>query len=120
MKFGSFHFADSNTPVQVDMLERHLYDMIPNAWKLLGNTMAPPPIPKQAPSKVTAARRMTVSLRKPVIKEPVPIVNGGLLTRMMAVKQEPVDNHEFDSSKTEAIEIEMQPNKDFSNSEQGK
>lgn len=112
MKFGSFHFADSNTPLHVDMLERHLYDMIPNAWKLLGNTMAPPPIPKQAPSKVTPARRMT--------KMPVPIVNGGLLTRMMAVKQEPVDINEFDNSTAETIETEMQPSTNFLNSEQGK
>lgn len=32
------------------MLERHLFEMLPNAWKKLHKTVVPPPIPKPVPA----------------------------------------------------------------------
>lgn len=51
MKFGSFHFAQLNTPLNATMLERHLFDMIPGAWKQLGHLEVPALIPKPIPRR---------------------------------------------------------------------
>ncbi|XP_055312550.1 uncharacterized protein LOC129574495 [Sitodiplosis mosellana] len=55
--FGSFHYAAPNTILNKDKLDRHLYEMIPKALKMVGITEIPSPIPKTA----TAARRMTIA-----------------------------------------------------------
>lgn len=49
MKFGAFNYSELNTALNVTMLERHLYDQIPGAWKKLGHMDIPAPIPKPIP-----------------------------------------------------------------------
>lgn len=46
----------------MDKLERHLFDMIPNAWKQLGKDVVPPSI--QKPGSATLARRQSVPARR--------------------------------------------------------
>lgn len=48
-KYGTFNYAEPITVLNGNFLERHLYDMIPNAWKELGRSDIPPPIPKKNP-----------------------------------------------------------------------
>lgn len=47
------------TELNVDKLDRHLYEMLPQAWEKLGYTEIPTPI--ATPSSATGARRMTMA-----------------------------------------------------------
>ena len=80
MKFGSFNFAKANVLLKEKHLDRHLYEMIPNAWK---DPIIPPEIP---PKQVRArnGRRETMARIKCEPKNIKPII-GGALTRRMSL-----------------------------------
>lgn len=46
------------------MLDRHLYDTIPGAWKMLGHSVVPPPIPKPLSALAISARRMSLPAQR--------------------------------------------------------
>lgn len=45
-EYGSFSYAQPNVPLNGKMLDRHLFDMVPNAWKKIGKSTIPLSIPK--------------------------------------------------------------------------
>lgn len=69
------------------MLERHLYDTIPDAWKMLGKTCIPPPIPKPMPAPVAATRRKSVlPPSEPIEHSPAAILaSGRVITRRLSM-----------------------------------
>ncbi|XP_055301652.1 uncharacterized protein LOC129568114 [Sitodiplosis mosellana] len=116
MKFGSFHFANStNLMLNEQHLDRHLYEMVPNAWK---NPIVPPEIPPK-PARSTNTRRKTVVTRKSAPNMPVPIF-GGILTRRMSVAIDAIcpsvfeDDTEYkafdqQSNDTKTLKLKIQP-----------
>lgn len=68
-KYGSFTYAKPKTTLNVQMIERHLFDMIPNAWKQLGRIN----IPKTKP---IPARRKSIAASKIVDVEFAPPISG--------------------------------------------
>ncbi|XP_055312561.1 MYND-type zinc finger-containing chromatin reader ZMYND8-like [Sitodiplosis mosellana] len=86
-KYGSFNYADAITVLHGNFLERHLYEMIPNAWKELGHSVVPPPIPKSKPASATCARRMSLPVKQTKRNSPVPqevYTTGCVMTRRMS------------------------------------
>ncbi|XP_031635445.1 uncharacterized protein LOC116348555 [Contarinia nasturtii] len=84
-----FNYAEPATFLRGDMLERHLYDTIPNAWKELGKSDVPPPIPAPA----TVARRMSTpvqrSNRQSVMQTPEELLKTGrCMTRRLSTIME--------------------------------
>lgn len=75
-KYGTFNLAAVNTPLNAHMLERHLYDTIPQAWVALGGTKTPPPIPKPyGAAAATISRRHSIadsSASRPPSPSPIP------------------------------------------------
>lgn len=68
------------------MLERHLYDMIPNAWHQLGKKEIPPPIQKPMPASAIRSRRMSVPARMIARETPKQIVTTGrIMTRRLSM-----------------------------------
>lgn len=59
-KFGTFNYAQINTLLDIEMLDRHLSNMIPNAGKLLARSSIPSPIPNPS----IKDRRQPVSERR--------------------------------------------------------
>lgn len=113
MKFGSFHFADSGVLLNEHMLERHLYDAIPGAWKMLRSPTIPPAIRKSA-STITGRRKTTTSRKSLPSKVTVPIVGGPLSRRMsMAIDQLKIDTDfpafDQESYHTETIDLKIEP-----------
>lgn len=98
MKYRYFNYAAPKTLLHVDMLERHLYDMIPNAWKELGKNVIPKPIPKPVPASATMARRQSVPVRK--ITAPImPVsISGRIMTRRMSMLFEPTTSQDIVSA----------------------
>lgn len=77
-EYGSFNFAEPNTKLNVQMYERHLFEMIPCAWKKLGKTCVPLSLSKPIP-----ARRKSVPAHKIAESQfPPPISGSGrIITR---------------------------------------
>lgn len=44
-EYDTFCYAEPNTMLNPKMLDRYLYDMLPNAWTKLNRTTIPPPLP---------------------------------------------------------------------------
>ncbi|XP_031634366.1 uncharacterized protein LOC116347779 [Contarinia nasturtii] len=61
-KFGSFHFGPKNGRLDVRNLERHLYEMIPGAWKQLGHEYAPKPISKERRQTIASVKGLSSSV----------------------------------------------------------
>lgn len=119
MKFGSFHFADSNVLLNVNMLERHLYDVIPNAWKLLERSTIPPEIPKSA-SATNGRRKTTATTTRKSLPSKVaaPMVGGPFTRRTSMAIDTMFDQLEIDtdfsafdkkSYLTEMIDLKIEP-----------
>lgn len=72
-KYGPFTYAEPKTPLNVTMLDRHLFDMIPIAWKRDGNVVLPPPVPIPKP---IPARRTSVPARKIKTYDFIPPISG--------------------------------------------
>lgn len=85
------------------MLERHLYDMMPNAWNQLGKSEIPKPIPKPSPASATKARRQSVPVRK--ITSLIIPASGGIMTRRMSMLFEPTNSKEEIVSVAKTIKI---------------
>lgn len=76
--------AAANTPLNAQMLERHLYDTMPSAWQALGKKTVPSPIPKA--SKI-GARRHSIGMGPPQpAAPPMPTIVdvGRVLTRRVS------------------------------------
>lgn len=93
--------AEPNTLLISDMLERHLFDTIPNAWKALGKSVVPPPISKPvAAKKIDISRRHSVASRSPQTTAPT---SSGRINesarRMSTVNQHDMHGDYVDGSK---------------------
>lgn len=72
-KYGNFAPAEPNTPLNVQMFERHLFEMIPTAWKKLGKLTMPMPMPMPKP---TPTRRRSVPIHEIATPEFPPPISG--------------------------------------------
>lgn len=106
MKFGSFNFAEPFTVLHGNCLDRHLYDMLPNAWK---HPEIPAPIPKTAPA--ASARRKTVITRRKTITSIEPKLvasnSGGVRTRCTSMVID--DDFDMNRDSTTFDQPSMQP-----------
>lgn len=85
-KFGSYSYAD-DTPLNDQMFERHLYDTIPGAWKMLGKSAVPPQIPPPQAAPIATRRRSVMPQSSPAI-QPSPaeiIASGRVITRRVSM-----------------------------------
>lgn len=68
------------------MLERHLYETIPDAWKMLGKQCIPPPIPKPMPAPVATRRKSVLPPSGPIEHSPAAILaSGRVITRRLSM-----------------------------------
>lgn len=73
------------------MMERHLFDMIPGAWKDLGKTVIPPPVLKPIPASATSTRRMSLPVQRTkrvFASAHLPVHTSGPITRRMSIFME--------------------------------
>lgn len=89
-KYDLFIFAPPNTALRGNFIERHLFDVIPNAWKELGRSESPPPIPKPVAASATSARRISLPVQQ--IKQVVSTqpTLGRIMTRRMSAMVDPI------------------------------
>lgn len=86
MEFGSFNYAPRNTLLHGKMVERHLYDMIPNAWKKLGKSVLPLPIPKPVSASVKARRQSVPARYITASTASAPMITASrVMTRRMSI-----------------------------------
>lgn len=85
-KFGSYSYAD-DTPLNDQMFERHLYDTIPGAWKMLGKSVIPRQIPPPQAAPIAIRRRSVMPQTSPAF-QPTPaeiMASGRVITRRVSM-----------------------------------
>lgn len=106
--YGTFNLAAANTPLLVNMLERHLYDTIPKAWIALGKTVIPSPIKTVATAAAARiSRRHSIASRSiiapPQPMPPIPTSAGRIVARRMSSRINQINGSDDDHGDVDAV-----------------